>query len=79
MNVEPVIVLDGVRSLQWWAQIAARDSLTRLKIHPAHKSKHATIRAMCLMGLHLENLPKQIFVGGDPQEGLTHDNEARQL
>ena len=55
VDVEPMIVLATVQSLQWQAQIAVRDSLTRLKIHPTHRSKHATIRAMRLVGLHLKN------------------------
>jgi hypothetical protein len=49
------------------------------KVHPTYGSKHATIRTMHLVGFHLENPPKQVFVGHYPLEGLTHDDEARQL
>ena len=56
-----------------------RDPMVHLKVHSAHGSKHAAIRTMHLAGFHLKNPLEQVFVGSYPQEGLTHDNEARQL
>jgi len=53
--------------------------MVHLKVHSAHGSKHAAIRTMHLAGFHLKNPLEQVFVGSYPQEGLTHDNEARQL
>lgn len=45
-----------------------RDSLMCLKIHSTHGSKHATIPAMRLAGLHLENLSKQSLLGTIPKK-----------
>jgi hypothetical protein len=34
---------------------------------------------VCFAGLHLKDLPKQVLIRGNPQEGLAHDDEAHQL
>jgi hypothetical protein len=53
--------------------------MAHLKVHPTYESKHAVVRTMHLVSFHIENPPKQVFVGHYPQEGLTHDDKARQL
>jgi hypothetical protein len=39
------------------------DPMVHLEVHPTHRSKPATIRAMHLAGLHLKNPLEQVFVG----------------
>ena len=79
LNVELVSMLARVRRLHQQAWITVRDPMVHLKVHPTHRSKHTTVRTMHLERFHLINPSEQVLVGRYPQEGLTHDDEARQL